>query len=107
MIGARVSIHPRECNKTNMAKPNKPSILTEKLVTRRDPRKPVKGFSDTEEGVRSFIQTRTAFDSKGIASVTKDETEEGVWHVAFKGRRVLRVYVGSHPRAADFDIEQS
>lgn len=84
----------------------KPSTLTDKLVT-RDHRKTVQTFSDNEDGVRSFIQTRTAYDSKGIASITKDETEPGVWRVAFKGRRVIRVYVGTHPRAADFDIEKT
>ena len=44
--------------------------------------------------------------SRGIESVARDESEDGVWHVAFKGRRVLRVFVGNHPRAADFDIEE-
>jgi hypothetical protein len=88
-----------------MSTPKKPSRLTDKLVTRKDPRRSVKSFADSEDGVRSFIQTRTAYDSKGIASITKDESEEGVWHVAFKGSRMLRVYVGTHPRAADFDIE--
>ena len=87
--------------------PDKPSTLTDKLVTKRDPRKTVQTFSDSEDGVRSFIQSRTAYDSKGIASITKDEEEPGVWHVAFKGRRVIRVYVGGHPRAADFDIEKN
>ena len=89
-----------------MAKTKKPSLLTDKLVARKDPHKPVKAFSNTEEGVRSFIQTRTAYDSRGIESVARDESEDGVWHVAFKGRRVLRVFVGNHPRAADFDIEE-
>ena len=56
-----------------MAKTKKPSLLTDKLVARKDPHKPVKTFSNTEEGVRSFIQTRTAYDSRGIESVAREE----------------------------------
>ena len=86
-----------------MSVSKKPSKLTEKLV-KKERRSSVQTFADTEDGVRQFIQTRTAFDSGGIDTITREENETGTWRVAFKGRRIIRAYVGAHPRAPDFDI---
>ena len=89
-----------------MSAPSKPSKLTEKLV-KKDRRTTVKGFSDNEDGVRQYIQTRTAYDSKAIDTITPCDDDPGAWRVAFKGRRIIRAFVGTHPRAPDFEIEQS
>jgi len=87
-----------------MSVSKKPSKLTDKLV-KKDRRPSVQSFADTEDGVRQFIQTRTAFDSGGVDTMTRDEGETGAWHVVFKGgRRIIRAFVGGHPRAPDFEI---
>jgi hypothetical protein len=89
-----------------MAESSKPSKLTDKLL-KKEQRPAVQGFDDTEDGVRKLIQTHTAFDPKGIDTITRDEAEAGAWHVAFKGKRIVRAFVGSHPRAPDFEIERN
>ena len=89
-----------------MSPSKKPSKLTEKLL-KKDRRPSVQSFADTEDGVRQFIQTRTAFDSKGIDTIARDESDAGAWRVVFKGRRIIRAFVGGHPRAPDFEILQT
>ncbi len=89
-----------------MSAPSKPSKLTEKLV-KKDRRTTVQTFTDSEDGVRHFVQTRTAYDSKAIDTITRCEDDPGAWRVAFKGRRVIRAFVGTHPRAPDFEIERT
>ena len=90
-----------------MSMPKKPSKLNDKFVLKKGRRNIVQSFADTEDGVRSFVQSRTAYDADGIDTITREEDGDGVWRVTFKGRRILRVFVGTNPRAPDFDIERN